>query len=132
MAYHKTPKPAGEFFQFGALCFDVDKARQIIVRKPRETVVQLVAEWAAAYHTKSLLPDAEPDYRVLPLGPDQRTFNRAYAITTDLEEPVIIATHEKQLLLIDGCHRLYKHYVGGSITMSAFVLTEAETKSIRV
>ncbi|MFI9271947.1 hypothetical protein ACIGXM_14670 [Kitasatospora sp. NPDC052896] len=132
MAYHKTPRPAGEYFRFGALCFDVDKAQQIIARKPREAVEQPVAEWAKAYHIKSLLPDAEPDHRVIVLGPDPRTFNRAYAITTDLELPVIIAIHEKQRLLVDGCNRLYKHYVGGSTTMSAFILTEAETRAIRI
>ncbi|MFE6746029.1 hypothetical protein ACFVGM_09270 [Kitasatospora purpeofusca] len=132
MAYHLTPKPEGEYFQFCALRFDVDKARRIIGRKPREIERQPVADWARAYGTHYLLPNADTDYRAVFLGPDQRTFDRAYAITTDLEIPVIIANHENQLLLIDGCHRLYKHYVGGSETMPSFVLTEAETKAILI
>jgi hypothetical protein len=130
VAFHLTPKPEGEFFQFGAWRFDVDKARQIIVRKPRKILQQPVADWAKAYGTHYLLPNAEADNRVLPIGPDPRTFNRAYAITTDLDIPVIIVRHEGQLLLIDGCHRLYKHYVGGSEMMPAFILTSAETKAI--
>ena len=57
-------------------------------------------------------------------------------MTTDLDDPVIIATitttHGKPAgpLPIDGCHRLYKAAVTGA-GLPSFVLTAAETLSIR-
>jgi len=58
-------------------------------------------------------------------------------MTTSLDDPVIIATlttADGQLpgpLLIDGCHRLYKAAVTGRAELPSFVLTAAETLSIR-
>jgi hypothetical protein len=69
------------------------------------------------------------------LGPGPG-FNRAYAMTTDLTQPVIIATlpvtgDEPAPLLIDGTHRLYKAHATGAGQLPAWVLTETETLTIR-
>jgi hypothetical protein len=67
-------------------------------------------------------------------GPD---FDPEYAMTTDLEEPVISASvtvdgsGQPYPLLIDGCHRLYKATRLGREHLPSFVLTAAETLAIR-
>ena len=67
-------------------------------------------------------------------GPD---FDPEYAMGTDLDEPVIIATITSPAgepagpLLIDGCHRLYKAARLGREHLPSFVLTAAETLAIR-
>jgi hypothetical protein len=58
-------------------------------------------------------------------------------MTTDLDEPVIIATltspdgEAAGPLLIDGCHRLYKAARLGREHLPSFMLTAAETLAIR-
>jgi hypothetical protein len=58
-------------------------------------------------------------------------------MTTDLTRPVIIATvrgsdpGERLALLIDGTHRLYKAHATGAAHLPAWVLTGAETLTIR-
>jgi hypothetical protein len=58
-------------------------------------------------------------------------------MTTDLDEPVIIATLTSPAgeaagpLLIDGCHRLYKAASLGRAHLPSIVLTAAETLAIR-
>jgi hypothetical protein len=66
-------------------------------------------------------------------GPD---LDPEYALTTDLEKPVILATlqargREPEPLLIDGCHRVYRANVEGRATLPAYVLTVAESLAIR-
>jgi hypothetical protein len=63
-------------------------------------------------------------------------FDPRYAMTTDLDDPVIIATittaggKPAGPLLTGGCHRLYKAAVTGA-DLRSFVLTAEETLSIR-
>lgn len=134
--YVENLRKKGQYFQFAAWRFDVDQAQRLIEQAPREIKQENVAEWAAAYKTASLLPDAAPSYSVLVVGPRAENFNREYALSTDLTEPVIIAQIEgddgkPQMLLIDGCHRLYRHFVEGSETMPAVYLTVVETALIK-
>jgi len=92
-----------------------------------------VAHWARAY---GLARDPAIGRHAIALigpGPD---FNPEYAMTTDPDDPVILATltgsgGQPAPLLIDGCHRLYKAAVTGRAEIPAFVLTAAETLLIR-
>ena len=67
-------------------------------------------------------------------GPD---FDPQYAMTTDLDEPLIIAsvtadgTGQPSPLLIDGCHRLYKAARLGHENLPSLMLTPEETLAIR-
>ena len=69
-----------------------------------------VTVWAQAY---SLIPDPSGRLHSASLLGPGPGFDREYAMTTDLAQPVIIATvpapaRSPALLLIDGTHRLYK------------------------
>jgi hypothetical protein len=67
-------------------------------------------------------------------GPD---FDRGYAMTTDLTEPVIVAMLHSQEddrdypLLIDGTHRLYRAHAEGTPELPVYVLNVEETLAIR-
>jgi len=122
--------PAGkpqQWFTLRPWVFDVTLAGVLLRAAPRPPVPIPVAAWARAY---GLAP--RPRHRAarhLLIDPD---FNPGYAMTTDPDEPVILATltdaaGQPVPLLIDGCHRLYKAAVTGRAEIPAFVLTTAET-----
>ncbi len=121
-AHHapNLPDQPAQWFVFGG-CRD----------KPRPTVSLPVAPWARAYGL-----DRDSDAGTIPLlGPGPR-FDRPYAMTTDLTDPVIVATLPASAglalpLLIDGTHRLFKAHATGAAELPAYLLTEAETLTIR-
>ena len=129
--------PAGkpqQWFVLRPWVFDVTLAGLLLRATPRPPVPIPVEAWARAYGL-----DRDPDtgrhaISLIGPGPD---FNPDYAMTSDPDEPVILATlagargEPAGPLLIDGCHRLYKAAVTGRAEMQAFVLTAAETLLIR-
>jgi hypothetical protein len=134
-APHRPPSPPAkpaQWFVFGGWVFDITAAAAIIRAEPRETVSLPVEPWARAY---GLDRDGSDTATIPLLGPGPG-FNRAYAMTTDLTQPLIIATlpvtgDEPAALLIDGTHRLFKGHATGTAELPAHVLTEAETLAIR-
>jgi hypothetical protein len=89
-----------------------------------------VMDWARAY---GLIRDpGSGPHAVSLIGPGPG-FDPGYAMTTSLDDPVIIATLTTPAgpLLIDGCHRLYKAAVTGRAELPSLVLTAAETLSIQ-
>lgn len=123
-------RPEQRFF-LGPWSFSIDKARDIICECPRETHRLPVKMWARAYGLTT--PAHATAMAMLGPGPD---FDREYAMTTDLHEPLIVATmHSPELadafLLIDGTHRLYRAYVERVPDLPAFVLDADETQAIR-
>ena len=55
--------------------------------------------------------------------------DREYAMTTDLDDPVLVATLRNSRgklfsLLIDGTHRLYHAYKQGVLVLPAYLLDE--------
>jgi hypothetical protein len=135
-APHHPPGPPAthpQWFVFGGWVFDITAAAAIIRATPRETAVLPVAPWARAY---GLDRDPGDDTATIPLLGPGPGFDRAYAMTTDLTQPVIVATlpvagDEPAPLLIDGTHRLYKAHATGAAQLAAWVLTETETLTIR-
>jgi hypothetical protein len=127
------PRPA-QWFVFAGWVFDVTAATAIIRAEPRETVSLPVEPWARAYGLdRDPGSDTAAAFPLLGPGPG---FSRAYAMTTDLTQPVIIATlpvtgDEPAALLIDGTHRLFKGHATGTAELPAYLLTEAETLAIR-
>jgi hypothetical protein len=131
------PPAAGkpqQWFTLRPWLFDVTAATWLLRAAPRPARPLPVEPWARAY---GLLPAPGGSPRTVSLigpGPD---FDPQYAMTADLDEPVILATltgpagEPAGPLLIDGCHRLYKAAVTGRAEMQAFVLTAAETLLIR-
>ena len=130
------PRPrAGQPQQWFVLrpwVFDVTLAATLLRAAPRPPVPIPVEAWARAYGL-----DRDPDtgrHAISLIGPGPE-FNPDYAMTTDPDEPVILATltdaGQPMPLLIDGCHRLYKAAVTGRAEIPAFVLTAAETLLIR-
>ena len=129
--------PAGkpqQWFVLRPWVFDVTLAGVLLRAAPRTPVPIPVEAWARAYGL-----DRDPDtgrhaISLIGPGPD---FSPDYAMTTDPDEPVILATlagpggEPGGPLLIDGCHRLYKAAVTGRAEIPAFVLTTAETLLIR-
>jgi hypothetical protein len=123
-----VPRHEQQIFQFGALSFDVEKAHQLLRDAPRSRCRIPVGPWVRLYGL-----DDNPGSLIAP-GP---TFDRAYAMTTDLSRPVILARLETEdrlgnPILIDGCHRLYHANVRGVIDLPAYQLTVAETRIIRL
>lgn len=128
---HPEKGPA-QWFQFGGWVFDIDRAQALLAEKPRERSLLPVMPWVRQYGLDLLnRPDTAP---ILGVGPG---FDRDYAMTTDLAEPLIVATlrtsdHGRSPLLIDGTHRLYRAFREGLAELPAFVLDEAETQAIRI
>jgi hypothetical protein len=123
-----------QWFTLRPWLFDVTAAIGLLRAAPRPPQPLPVMAWARAY---GLLPAPGGGPHAVSLigpGPD---FDPQYAMTTDLDKPVIIAsvtadgTGQPYPLLIDGCHRLYKAAVTGRTELRALVLTAAETLSIR-
>ena len=134
------PRPAapdsapGQWFVFKPWVYDVDAAIGLLRAAPRPPQPLPVMAWARAY---GLIrdPGSEP-HAVSLIGPGPG-FDPGYAMTTDLDDPVIIATittadgEPAGPLLIDGCHRLYKAAGSAASTCPSLVLTAAEILSIR-
>jgi hypothetical protein len=111
----------------GPWAFDVAAAAEIIRRRPRWTTRLPVPAWARACGL-----DQDPDSGS---GPGQG-LDRAYAMTTDLAEPLIIAAVPLSSLsaaynvLLDGWHRLYRAYVEGIASLPGWALTDDETLTV--
>ena len=131
------PPAAGkpqQWFVLRPWLFDVTAAAGLLRAAPRPPQPLPVEPWARAY---GLIPaPGSSPHTVSLIGPGPG-FDPEYAMTTDLDEPVIIATLTSPAgeaagpLLIDGCHRLYKAARLGREHLPSFVLTAAETLAIR-
>ncbi|MEU7822955.1 hypothetical protein [Catellatospora sp. NPDC049133] len=127
---------SGQFFYLGPWAFDVTAALQIIEAAPRPAWPLGVAEWAKAL---GLTRIDNPDPHTIGLiGPDRETFDAAYAMTTDLSIPLVLAMLPDPVggnhvpLLIDGTHRLYRAMREGVDELPVHVLTADETARVRV
>jgi hypothetical protein len=125
----RKEKSRNQRFVFGAFVFNVDKALAMLERDQRDRRVLEVAPWASFFGF-----DVTGEHSIALFGP--RYLNRDYAMTTDLEDPLIVATltggeGERFPLVIDGTNRLYKAHVLGIGTLPALVLDEAESLAIR-
>jgi hypothetical protein len=126
----ESDRPRVQRFQFGPWLFNVDQAQALIAESPREPKVLPVAPWARFYGLDS------PDGPGVSLFTPHAGFDRDYAMTTDLRDPVLIATlrsneGEEFPLLIDGTHRLYRAHADGLAELPAYVLTADESLTIR-
>jgi hypothetical protein len=123
-------KRRGQRFQFGPWLFNIDEAQALIAEKPREAAVASVPPMAHFYGL-DVIGNEGSTSMFTPAGLD-----REYAMTTDLEEPVIIAQLRSTSggsfhLLIDGIHRLYRAYAERVDQLPAYVLSVDESLSIR-
>ncbi|HJP68133.1 MAG TPA: hypothetical protein VJ846_04450 [Sphingomicrobium sp.] len=124
--------PTRQHFLFGPWSFDIDQAQAIIAERPRSTHPLPVKPWARAYG----LDELDNLNRASLIGPGPG-FNRHYAMTTDLTDPVMVAMLRDQKtgqdcpLLIDGTHRLYRAHQEGLTELPAYVLTVEESLAIR-
>lgn len=119
----------GQRFVFGAFLFNVDRALDAVAEASREPARVEVAPWASFFGF-----DITEEHGIALFAP--RHLDRGYAMTTDLDEPVLIATLEgnegrRFPLLIDGTHRIYKAHALGVDTLPAYVLDERESLAIR-
>jgi hypothetical protein len=117
-------------FQFGPWLFNVERAKDIIADNPRDVHSLPVQPWARFYGLDL------PGGRSFSLFRPASEFDAEYAVTTDLTEPVIVATLRSREggrfpLLIDGTHRLYRAQVQGVAELPAHVLTIDESLEIR-
>ena len=128
--------PAGkpqQWFTLRPWLFDVTLAGVLLRAEPRPPRMIPVEAWARAY---GLIREPGTGRHAISLiGPGPH-FSPEYAMTTNPDEPAILATlanasGETTPLLIDGCHRLYKAAVTGRPQIPALVLTVAETLLIR-
>ena len=120
--------PRVQRFQFGPWLFNVNGARAIIAESPRQPRALPVEPWARFYGLDNT-DEAVSLFSVQHL-------DRDYAMATDLDEPVLVATLRSSLskqfpLLIDGTHRLYKAFVQGIAELPAYVLDADESLAIR-
>jgi hypothetical protein len=128
-----SPRPQ-QWFHFGPWVFSIDAAEALIIAAPRDTRPLDVPTWATAYGLTRL---DDPDPRTVGLlGPASHALHRAYAMTTDLTKPVIVAQldisgNPPAALLIDGTHRLYRAWRDGVPRLPAYLLTIEETRQIQ-
>ena len=121
---------AAQWFVFGGWVFDISAAKKIIRAAPRETVSLPAAPWARAY---GLDRDPGRNTGTVPLPGPGPGFDRGCAMTTDLAQPVLVATLPAASgppcpLLIDGTHRTFKAHATGAADLPACLLTEAPTR----
>ncbi len=122
-----------QWFTLRPWVFDVTMAGVLLRAAPRPPVPIPVEAWARAYGLDREPGSGRHAISLIGPGPD---FSPQYAMTTNPDEPVILATlagpgGEPMPLLIDGCHRLHKAAVTGRADIPAWVLTTAETLLIR-
>lgn len=115
-------------FQFGPWLFDVDGAQAIIAESPREPRALPVEPWARFYGLDF------PDEAISIFWAQH--LDRDYAMTTDLDEPLLVATlrskeGQEYPLLIDGTHRLYRAFAEHRAELPAYVLSADESLVIR-
>jgi len=128
--------PAGkpqQWFIFRPWVFDVTLAGHLLRAAPRPPRMIPVEAWARAYGLIREPGSGRHAISLIGPGPD---FSPEYAMTTNPDEPVILATltdaaGQPMPLLIDGCHRLHKAAATGRAEIPAFVLTADETLLIR-
>lgn len=124
------PDTPHQTFQFGIWIFDVTAAEQLVTAAdPRRIVLLDVPMWAHSYGLDRDEPSTVPL-----IGPGDG-FDRAYAMTTDLTRPLLLALLPTSdgasgHLLIDGCHRLYHAWSIGQATLTAYELDRVETDSV--
>jgi len=126
--HEQAEGPRVQHFQFGPWLFNVNTARAIIAERPRDVRFLPVEPWAYFYG----LDNTDEAVSVFSV----QDLDRDYAMITDLDEPVLVATLRSSLskhfpLLIDGTHRLYKAYVQGVAKLPAYVLDVDESLAIR-
>lgn len=124
-----SENPPEQHFIFVAWAFDIRAAQLRLRAHPRAALQAEITGWARA----ACIDDHHPGRVPLISGPD---LDRAYAMTTNLDQPLIIATlqaqgHDPEPLLIDGWHRVYRAHTEGLTHLPAYVLTIAETLAIR-
>jgi hypothetical protein len=118
-----------QYFIFAAWAFSIDAAELCLKSHPRDPVEAEITGWAQAFGLH-----AQPEGRFpLIAGPD---LDRAYAMTTDLDKPLIFATlqaagQEPEPLLIDGWHRAYRAHAEQRTHLPAYVLDVEESLAIR-
>src|SRR5260370_22603325 len=123
-------KRRGQRFQFGPWLFNIDEAEDLVAEKPRKAVVASVPPMAHFYGLDVIGNEGSASlFKAARL-------DREYAMTTDLEKPVIIAqlrntSGESFHLLIDVIHRLYRAYAERVDQLPAYVLSVEESLSIR-
>jgi hypothetical protein len=118
-----------QYFVFAAWAFDIDAAQARLQSRPREQIQAEITGWARAFGLHE-----QPEGR-FPLisGPD---LDREYAMTTDLDQPLIFATLQAagqapEQLLIDGWHRVYRAHAEQRTHLPAYVLDIEESLAIR-
>ncbi|MFI6263262.1 hypothetical protein [Micromonospora sp. NPDC051006] len=123
-----------QWFHFGPWVFSINAAQALIAPAPRDARPLDVAAWAQAYDLTDI---DNPHARTISLiGVTRNGLDRAYAMTTKLGTPVIVAQllitgRSPSPLLIDGCHRLYRAWREGVPRLPAYLLTVEETRQIQ-
>jgi hypothetical protein len=129
---HQGEQPPAQWFRFGGWIFDIDQAQVLLAEHPREPQPLEVMPWVRQYGLDLL--DESNRVPILGIGPD---FDHEYAMTTDLTQPLIVATLHlpgsgDSALLIDGTHRLYRAYRERVPELLAYVLNVSESLEIRL
>jgi hypothetical protein len=121
-----------QWFRFGGWIFDIDRAQALLAERSREPKPLPVMPWVRQFGLDLL--DEPSRVPIVGVGPE---FNREYAMTTDLTQPLIVATLHlpgsgNSSLLIDGTHRLYRAHREHVAELPAYVLDVNESLVIRL
>lgn len=127
--HHETQR-----FHFGPWVFSIAAAEALLAATPRDQLDLDVKTWATAYGLAHL--DDPHRTAVTLIGPTPGSVDRAYAMTTNLTTPVILAQisingSPPAPLLIDGIHRLYHAWHDGMPRLPAHLLSVEETRRIQ-
>lgn len=118
-----------ERYHFLAACFDVRKAKRLIVKKPRKIQRTDITCFRKRIFRDKLNEDGSKTICIFH-ALDWQKIDSDDAV--DLKIPIILATLEDDHWPIDGYHRIALALEKNIDELPCVVLTEKETKSIRL
>ena len=123
-----VPRYEQQLAVIGDTVLDIEAGFRLLRAIPRRTVRIDVDAWARLYGM-----DGNPKAPIS-LGPG---FDPEHAATANLHRPLILITlalddGDEVLLIADGSHRLHRGFAEGRDSLSAWILTAAETDAITI
>jgi hypothetical protein len=117
-----------ETFTFIRHCFDIQKAKELIRKKPREVNEMNISGVADLVGN----PPTKDGPRTIHVGGIGIDWEKVLTEKVDTTMPIILAPFQDSYLPIDGWHRIAKAKLAGQENVPCVVLTKSELKAVKL